>query len=266
MDFYCFRHCDYYSIINGKYPCSVMLPWIMVFFLMWGSLAPVCARSINVYLAMESAEVWPVLAGMERKMRQVDGLRPVADHLLYKQFPLHVSLYLAQYPAEALPLLKQRVKAIAAKQNGFCLQSGALFVTAGQWLMWGFSQDPAHQDSLLRAQSLSDEMVLALAPLRDKKAPIPGWARKNAIKEQAFRRYGSPNVFFAFEPHVTLALPAASRRQQEQTERLIQGVAVPSRCLRIRAIGVAEANDWGQLTEVLATYPLASPLPTSPSR
>ncbi|MGF1561340.1 MAG: 2'-5' RNA ligase family protein [Geminicoccaceae bacterium] len=108
----------------------------------------------------------------------------------------HVTLYLTAFPEDKLPEIKARIEAKARTMTRFPLQVDGTHLTKGRW----YFLDLVRSEDL---QRLSDEIVMELSPLRERAYEAPEWVQNYPEKLAAFERYGSPNVFTQFGPHLT---------------------------------------------------------------
>ncbi|WP_407922457.1 DUF1045 domain-containing protein [Acidihalobacter prosperus] len=189
-----------------------------------------------------------------------DGLRPLVQtlarqlsaqglHPLYAQGYLpHVTLYLTDYPSGRLPEIERRVRALAAHEPGFDMRLGRIVATPSHWLLLQVGVNR-------RMRRLADAVTRALDPLRVSHPPMPGWVRAYPEKQAVFRRWGSPNVFAQFQPHLTLLTPADPAR----IASFMRGPGGHFAGGRIRAvgIGIAEVDAHGQAHRVLLRVPFA---------
>ncbi|WP_352339710.1 hypothetical protein, partial [Psychrobacter sp. 16-MNA-CIBAN-0192] len=79
----------------------------------------------------------------------------------------------------------------------FPITAEGFSVTKSNWAF--INLQPSRQ-----LQRLSDEITLAIEPLRERNVTVPTWVKNYPNKLTAFKRYGSPNVFQNFQPHLTL--------------------------------------------------------------
>lgn len=160
----------------------------------------------------------------------------------------HVTLYLTRYSAARLPELRKRVQALAAAARSFELQASGCSLTPSHWLFLDVPVSP-------ELQALSDAAVRSLSPLHDASLPEPAWLKDAPQKRQAFQKYGSPNVFSYFEPHLTQLAhepsPKLSNWFQSGQCKSWQAKG------RIQAIGLAQVDADGQILRGQAElYPI----------
>jgi 2'-5' RNA ligase len=156
---------------------------------------------------------------------------------LSRQQQPHVTLFLTEFARDSIDELKGRVeKAVATFPRGCSVELGDTAAT-GTYLMW-------HASLAVCLQSMSDAIVNATADLVDPsaKSNIPSWVKEisntteREAKEAAIRKYGSPNVFSQFQPHVTLGWSSNTSCLTAANAALhVRGYAAP------RAFTVSEA-------------------------
>jgi Protein of unknown function (DUF1045) len=134
----------------------------------------------------------------------------------------HVSLYLTaflqEHEADVLRVTKDVARKFDFQQaasspkpspkTGFrCpMDFEGKTLVQGDYGMWEVDNDN-HSSCL---QLLSNALVAALEPFIVPNQPIPAWVKalpepERSEKEAMIKKYGSPNVFSQFQPHLTLA-------------------------------------------------------------
>lgn len=159
--------------------------------------------------------------------------------------PAHVTLYLTQYPASVVPALKAAVAKMTKACGQFLLAATGLERTASNWLFLKVDRTAA-------LQRLADEITLAAEPLRSQNLLPPSWMKEYPAKLPAFERYGSPNVFMQFDPHLTLL---ANETSPNLAKYVADMASRPPRAVgRVRGIGLGIVDANGQLVKTLAEY------------
>ncbi len=195
--------------------------------------------SIDIY-AIPSR---PVVDAVEKASRDLAG-RGMTTFYAKGQAP-HVTLYLTQYLADAAPRLKAAVAAAAKDCKAVPLTVNGTERTASNWLFLHVERSP-------ELQRLADLVTLAAEPLRDRTVTPLGWMSAYPAKLPAFERYGSPNVFMQFEPHLTLLANesnpalAAFMTDMERTPPKARG--------EVEGIGIGLVDGDGQLVKTLAEF------------
>ncbi|MCE0494809.1 2'-5' RNA ligase family protein [Vibrio salinus] len=162
-----------------------------------------------------------------------------------KGMPVHVTLYLTEFPEESISKIKQSVQNLVKKTKPFPLVADGITVTKGNWVFIDIQRSQA-------LQRLADQVTMAIEPYRVMNPELPQWVKKYPGKLAAFERYGSPNVFQNFQPHLTLLaaekspnLPAFEQLMKKQPPKA-NGV--------VTGLGIGITDKWGQQKDVLATY------------
>ncbi|WP_419419617.1 2'-5' RNA ligase family protein [Legionella sp. D16C41] len=179
-------------------------------------------------------------------------LKPV-----FEEHPLHITLYLTQYPIKNNSLLIKRVKKLAQQAHSFTITTERLIVTPSRYIMLTVKPQPY-------LQHLSDRVVLSVSPLRDYSASIPAWAATNLKKTKSFKHYGSPNVFANYNPHFTLLTPYKVYPVEEERKlsQYLQHIVTKFNQnyspinASINAIAIGFADEQGQIIKELASFPL----------
>lgn len=225
-----------------KLPISV--PWlfsIMVSFslLTASGISHAKSISINVF-AIPSKPIIELMA------KTSDTLAKQQMTTFYQQgLPVHATLYLTDYPLAAQNKIKQVVERIVKKHQPFEIKANGFSVSASNWAFINLEKS-------YHLQRLADEVTLKLEPLRDHQAPVPSWVKHYPNKLVAFERYGSPNVFQNFQPHLTLLA-----NEQNPNLALINKAMQtdpPQAQGEIIGIGIGISDQFGQQKQVIAEY------------
>lgn len=159
--------------------------------------------------------------------------------------PVHVTLYLTRFPEGSKAAIKAAIAKLVAGKEGFAVEAKGFSVTKGNWAFLDVTPSPA-------LQRLADEVTMALSPLRAPNPPLPGWVKAYPTKLAAFERYGSPNVFQDFEPHLTLLASETSPALTKVAKAL--AAKPPQAEGQIVGIGIGVTDQWGQQKEILGEY------------
>jgi 2'-5' RNA ligase len=124
-------------------------------------------------------------------------LANVGLQTLYRRgFLPHVTLYLSAYERKDLGLVRQRVRQLAARFQPFDMHASGCSLTPSHWLFIDVQADKPLRE-------LADTATIMLSPLHDVHQPAPAWLKDAPHKLESFQRFGSPNVFADFQPHLT---------------------------------------------------------------
>ncbi|KTD59013.1 2'-5' RNA ligase family protein [Legionella shakespearei] len=230
---------------------------VMLFFLPFSLFA----KDINVYLRFDDSKLYQEIKKFNNFLDSKGvfsryQIEPFQDH-----HPSHITLYLATYPEEHKEEIKMQVASFAKKKRPVQVIARHLSVTAGNYVMLDLDMGKQESGENHPVQRLSDEMVMRLTNLRDFNAKIPVWAESIPEKKKAFMNYGSPNVFFEFNPHFSLMAknfddPKEQARFQKEMTQLVAEYDFPDVLTESSAIGIGYVNSFGQVTEEIASYPL----------
>ncbi|WP_260926406.1 hypothetical protein [Novosphingobium sp. 9] len=110
-------------------------------------------------------------------------------------------------------------------------------------------------DRSAELQRLADLVTVTAEPLRDHDVKAPTWMSAYPAKLPAFERYGSPNVFMQFDPHLTLL---ANETNPKLADFVASAAATPPRASgTVEGIGMAVVDENGQIVKTLAEYRFA---------
>lgn len=170
-------------------------------------------------------------------------------------YQIHCTLYMTQYPTEVQAEIQQKVASLASTTKVFDINTTGLEITDGDWFFMNLDRNS-------NLQTLSDTVAEQLSPLRLPSDYVPEWAKSSPNKVDYIKKYGSPNVYEEFNPHLTF-LP---KSDGEKLKNFLKKHSDKSFCQPIKgqivAIGIGIADKNGQMKEPLQVYPL-QPLATA---
>eukprot|EP01028_Stygiella_incarcerata_P004195 TRINITY_DN1892_c0_g1_i1.p1 TRINITY_DN1892_c0_g1~~TRINITY_DN1892_c0_g1_i1.p1 ORF type:complete len:195 (+),score=32.33 TRINITY_DN1892_c0_g1_i1:331-915(+) len=126
--------------------------------------------------------------------------------LLQRQEP-HVTVYLTEFYANNMGRIIDALEAISLemRENDICtFQTTNNVDVSGTYVLWSMENSAC-------LQKLSDLVVNATCAFAVPNQPIPSWVLDiqdpivRQEKEEYVRKFGSPNVFRQFQPHITIA-------------------------------------------------------------
>ncbi|MDK4680909.1 2'-5' RNA ligase family protein [Kingella negevensis] len=179
----------------------------------------------------------------ESQVREIsDELAKVGVKSLYSQgYQVHLTLYLTEYDKSKFNNIKKVVQKFAREKRPFDVSFYGMHKTAGKWFMLDNRMTP-------ELQQLSDEMTVQLTKLRATDAKLPDWVKNYPEKVKSFEKYGSPNVFANFDPHVTLLTPNEFNKGVAKFE---ENYTFKPFTAKVIGIGIAQVDDLGQAKDVL---------------
>lgn len=179
------------------------------------------------------------IAKISHSLKDVD-----IESLYYKGYKEHLTLYLTEYKEgkEVLENIKKVIDETAKNLKPFKIEFIQIRDTShlkdySGWLMLDSSKE-------INLQNLADKIADKLISLRATDAEIPSWAKNIPVKAEGFRKYGSPNVYENFDPHITLnAAPYSNKYNLSQFFRNYPFEKFKG---TVKGIGVMEADSFGQ--------------------
>lgn len=125
------------------------------------------------------------------------------DEISFLLYQPHISLYLTEFQPQRLPDIIQSFQETVASKFGPCNVTLSNVYGGGAYGMWNVSLPDCLQE-------MSDQLVLATYDYATPNQTVPSWVYSlpeptRSEKIQMVHKYGSPNVFSQFQPHVTLA-------------------------------------------------------------
>lgn len=218
------------------------------------------SKPINIYIRLDNPKLHEAVSALNNELKQLGFFKRYSFEPFLNQYPMHATLYLAEYETNRVSEIVKRAKQFACSSSPVQLEITGLSLTASNYLMLEVNNTLMPQNRLL--QQLSDKATLMFSDLRDYHAPIPDWAKSISSKRKAFAHYGSPNVFFLFNPHLSLMAPVLSPEKSQAFQREIEPVLkawhVPKLILKSAVLGIGYTNEQGQITKEIARFNLAS--------
>jgi len=172
---------------------------------------------------------------------QINQLCPHNEIDFNKTIP-HVTMYLTEYIAADISDVVRTVDALVpdlAKKIGDCRIAFGDPFAQGEYFMWK-TKVPACM------QKLADNLTMELAKYRNPSQEVPDWVYELPEPERSNRiefvkKYGSPNVFQYFSPHVTLAWS-----DQDDLTKLLT-LNYPKFVFKVEKLGLGTVGDHGSV-------------------
>jgi len=171
-----------------------------------------------------------------------------------ESFPLqglqiHCTLYMTQYPEGLKDEVLAKVKDLADKISEFEVTTTGLEITDGDWFFMNLDRNR-------NLQTLSDSVVELLSGMRATSDFIPEWAKKSPSKVEYISKFGSPNVYGEFNPHLTFLPKSDAEKLRSFLSRHAQSEFAGNINGRVVGIGVGIADRNGQISEPWQIFPL----------
>ncbi|MBF0406962.1 MAG: DUF1045 domain-containing protein [Candidatus Riflebacteria bacterium] len=165
-----------------------------------------------------------------------------------KGYQIHCTLYMTSYSPDKLSQIKTFVASFAQNVRSFDVKSLGISKTSNNWLFINLERNS-------NLQKLSDEIVKELSSLRLPSQVVPDWAKDDPEKVEYISKYGSPNVFKLFNPHLTLLAQTdqtiidrflEKHKENQSLKKTIDG--------QITGIGYGYADGAGQIKEPIEIF------------
>lgn len=204
-------------------------------------------EKINVFMVV-SENIENAFKDAAETLHQKEGL----EAFVLKGFQTHCTLYLTQYPEGSKDSVLAKIEELASNTREFAINSTGLEITSGSWYFMGIERSS-------NLQKLSDTVVEILAPMRAKSDFIPDWAKEFPTKIEYISKYGSPNVYSEFSPHLTFLARSDEEKLQKFTKEHSESDFAKIIAGSVIAIGVGVADRDGQIKEPWKIFPLQKP-------
>lgn len=204
-------------------------------------------EKINVF-AVVSPNIEQAVHEAATALRDEEGL----ESFPLQGFQIHCTLYMTQYPAGRQAEILPKVEEFASTTKIFPTTTTGLEITSGNWFFLNLERNSP-------LQTASDRMVELLAPLRAQSDYVPDWAKEFPAKVEFISKYGSPNVFGEFNPHLTLLAPSDEAKLRTFLTKHADSSFAKPIAGQVVAIGVGIADRNGQVKEPWKIFPLQQP-------
>lgn len=171
------------------------------------------------------------------------------DSFPQQGFQVHCTLYMTQYPTGMKEKVLGKIEEIASNTRQFDISTTGLEITSGNWFFMNLERNR-------NLQTLSDAVVAALSPLRSQSDFVPEWAKAFPNKVDYIKKFGSPNVYEEFNPHLTFLARAELEKLQNFMENHDESDFAKPVAGKIIAIGAGIADRNGQMPEVWQIFKL----------
>lgn len=241
------------SYKNISYKSLTML---LLFFVTLGSFAA-DLKEYNVYL-IPANNADDYVKKFDSSLEKTDVLEKYKTTPFIEDHPVHLTLYLTSFEKNNLNNIKTQIAKIAKTTAPFYIGTAGFSAGKSGFVML----DIQNSQSL---QQLSNRVIKNLAKYRNRDYPAPSWVKFYPSKLKSFKKYGSPNAFAEFNPHISIL---AADLQTDETRdsfdkdfsQIIKNSELKPTKFKIKAIGFGEVDKNGQVTKVLQTYKLKNNL------
>eukprot|EP01122_Echinamoeba_exundans_P014530 TRINITY_DN6606_c0_g1_i1.p1 TRINITY_DN6606_c0_g1~~TRINITY_DN6606_c0_g1_i1.p1 ORF type:complete len:230 (+),score=13.38 TRINITY_DN6606_c0_g1_i1:52-741(+) len=195
----------------------------------------VSAVPINIHIRL-SDEARQTVEALSARMR---AALPNDEIDFQTQFIPHVTLYLTDFQPTYIKEVILSSSSIVANYVP-CLMTTSNWVVSGDYGMWNVNTSSC-------LQQLSNQIVEATHQFITPNQTIPGWVLSlpeplRSEKIALIQKYGSPNVFEQFQPHVTMLWDHQDTNVVSETEFMHQ---IPPLSWFPPLLGLAHVGPYG---------------------
>lgn len=199
---------------------------------------------INVFVVV-SESIENAFKDAAKVLHEEEGL----ESFPFLGYQAHCTLYMTQYPVGLQNEVLAKIEELASNTREFAVNSTGIEMTSGNWYFMNIERNH-------NLQALSDSVVELLAPLRAKSDFVPDWAKEFPTKVEFISKYGSPNVYSEFSPHLTFLANSDAEKLQSFTEKHLNSDFAKPVTGKIVAIGAGIGDRDGQIKEAWKIFPL----------
>jgi hypothetical protein len=235
--------------ITGKFAMTKLLAITVLVFV----LVAVIASAQNQKPPLEKINVFAVVS-QNIESAFTDAAKALKEEEGLEAFPMlgyqiHCTLYMTQYPEGTKDKVLAMIEELASNTREFAVNSTGLEITSGNWYFMNIERNR-------NLQTLSDSIVEMLAPMRAKSDFVPDWAKEFPTKVEYISKYGSPNVYSEFNPHLTFLAKSDEEKLQRFNKKHADSDFAKVIGGSIVAIGAGIADRDGQIKEPWKVFPL----------
>lgn len=202
-------------------------------------------EKINVFCVMsENIEAEVKVVSVDLKVSEN------VETFAMKGYQPHCTLYMTAYPMGQQEKVAKIVEEIAKNTKQFPLNTKGIEVATSDWLFMGLENNK-------ELQALCDDVATKLCDLRAKSDYVPEWAKSIPAKVECITKYGSPNVFSQFDPHLTLLAKSDPEMLNRFKTKFAEKIYSKPVTGKVVAIGYGHADRDGQIKEPIQVFPLA---------
>lgn len=213
--------------------------------------------NVHLQISPNSHEVRHLIEEFNTFLQQKKRLSRYHITPYYPHFPLHITLYMTDFPTSNFTLIKEYTQKLGTHWQTLHLTAQDFIASPQGYVMLRLQKNKT-------IQSYADALVTALAPLRALSTPIPAWAQQDPKRVTLCKQYGSPSVFNYFNPHLSVfSADHLSTNQHKLLYKDLQEaiqeftrthpIKIP---VQASALGIGIANEAGQITQELWTFKL----------
>lgn len=236
--------------ISGKLNMTKLLSIFLLLFILVAVIASAQKddrpplEKINVF-AVVSENIENSFKDAAKALHEEEEL----DSFPFLGYQVHCTLYMTQYPVGLQNEVLSKIEELASNTTEFAVNSTGIEMTSGNWFFMNLDRNR-------NLQTLCDSAVERLSPLRAKSNFVPDWAKEFPTKVEYISKYGSPNVYNEFNPHLTFLAKSDAEKLQNFTKNHENSDFAKPVAGKIIAIGAGIADRDGQIKEPWKIFPL----------
>ncbi|OIN83301.1 2'-5' RNA ligase family protein [Francisella sp. TX07-6608] len=210
-------------------------------------------KQYNIYIIPDTTAD-KYVKEFDDSLAKTDVLEKYKTTPFIKNHPVHLTLYLTSFQSKYIKDINSQLANLAKNTEPFYIETTGFSAGKSGFVML----DIKNSQSL---QQLSNVVIKDLAKYRNKDYPAPSWVKFYPSKLVSFEKYGSPNAFAEFNPHISI-LAANLQTDQERDSfdkdfnEIIKNMKLKPTSFKIKAIGFGEVDENGQVTKTLHIYKL----------
>ncbi len=175
-----------------------------------------------------------------------------------ENYPVHLTLYLTGFKTEKIPAIESEVASIAGWWDKFSISTSKIVAgKSGYVLLIVKNNQKSH------LQKLCNTVTAKLEKYRYKDYKMPEWMRFYPEKQISFQKYGTPNAFRQFNAHFSIF--SAKLKNDDERNSFIKDMndaitkfKFKSIDVKVKGIGIAYVDQFGQITKEINNYPLSN--------
>ena len=177
------------------------------------------------------------------------NIKPFIDN-----HPIHITMYLTSYNNKNINNIENKIKNIASNTSQFNITTKD--ITAGKS---GFVLLNIENSKSL--QNTADEVVSTISQFRNKDYTMPSWVKYYPKKQLSFKKYGDPNTYTQFNPHISLfAVKLKTEKQKTEfikdMKKAISEFKQQKLTVKVNEIALDKVNLNGQIISNIKTIKL----------
>lgn len=241
-------------MVSKKFVSKILLI-ITLNIIVLNSFASSNLKQYDIFL-IPSEKATNYIANFNKSLAETNILKKYSIVPFIKNHPVHLTLYLTSFQSKYISNINSELKTLAESTKPLHIETKGITVGKSGFVMLDIKKSK-------KLQNLSNNVIKNLAQYRNKNYSAPDWVKFYPKKLKYFKKYGSPNAFSEFNPH--LSILAADLKNDKirncfvkDFNEVIDGINIKPTDFKINAIGLGEVDNNGQVVKTLHIYKLKS--------